>query len=211
MKYERRIAALQSVLQNEGDMRTQFSTELLDEVGSLLSVINYNLSVIQENNEVDQEEMNRVHRLIDAAICETRKLSHAIMPHTLMHLGLSVALMELFELIRAGGIRVTAHINHFSSAANGYEANILYRLFESMLRFLSSNRRCSEIVIECEQLLEKTIFYLRANGQVVYDHDFEKELNLIRSYSSILQGTIYYEWYGEERAKIILTVPTDIV
>ena len=211
MKYEKRIAALQSVLRNEGNMRAHFSTELLDEIGSLLSVINYNLHMLEQNQRVDESVLKKMHGLIAVAIAETRKLSHDIMPHTLTHLGLSAALAELFDEVRSTGIRINAYINHFSSVAKGYEATILYRLFESMLRFLRHNRGCTEITVECEQLTDRTIFCLHGNGLVVYEDDFDKDLNLIRCYTAILNGSVDYEWYGEDRARIIVTLPADIV
>ncbi len=212
MTHENRIAALQSVLRNEKTMRQQYSQELLDDIGSLLSVINYNLNVIEQDNLVDNLIMGKVYNLVNAAIEETRKLSHEIMPHTLMHLGLDLALRELFYDTQAKtGISIHSYLHNLDSDAQSHEAVLIYRLFETILRFFSKNKGIEEVTIECDRSTDHLLFYVYTDGIVSYYPDFEKDLNLIQCYTSILNGEVHYEWYTDGEAKIIITFPTDIV
>ncbi len=103
LEKERQLVATKSVLQGEEAERTRMARDLHDGLGGMLSGVKINLSSMKGNSIITSENaeaFDHALSLLDHSITELRRVAHNMMPETLMHYGLKVALEDFTSRIK---------------------------------------------------------------------------------------------------------------
>lgn len=116
MKQERELIATRSVLEGEEAERSRLARDLHDGLGGLLSGLKLNLSTMKGNSIMtaeNEEAFRQALHLLDTSIHELRRVAHNLMPETLSHYGLRLALSDFVAEFRQSGAGV--HFDFFGS------------------------------------------------------------------------------------------------
>lgn len=106
LEKERMYLAARSVMEGEEAERTRLASDLHNGLGGLLSGIKINLSSMKENAVISHENVsafNHAISLLDTSISELRRIAHNLMPETLNHYGLKIALDDFCTQVSPAG------------------------------------------------------------------------------------------------------------
>jgi len=107
LEKERQLVAAKSVLQGEEAERARLAGDLHDGLGGLLSGVKLKLSFMKENAVITSENLehfNHALNLLDDSITEMRRVAQNLMPETLMHYGLRIALNDFIRQVVPEGL-----------------------------------------------------------------------------------------------------------
>ncbi len=100
IEQRRRIDATGSFIKGEIGERARLARELHDGLGNMLSVLKFNLSATNRRpDSAGHTGDPSVMEMLDESIMELRRISHSLMPQSLMKYGLKVALEEYCSVI----------------------------------------------------------------------------------------------------------------
>lgn len=102
LEKERQLIAARSLLEGEETERARLAGDLHDGLGGLLSGVKLKLSFMKENAVITHENLSHFSHaldLLDSSISELRRVAHNLMPETLMHYGLRIALNDFIRQV----------------------------------------------------------------------------------------------------------------
>jgi signal transduction histidine kinase/Tfp pilus assembly protein PilF len=102
LEQEKQLVATQAVLDGETQERTRLARDLHDGLGGMLSAAKLNLSGMSKGGSMegaDVQRFNRVLVILEESIQELRRVSHNMMPDSLLRYGLKVALTDFCNSI----------------------------------------------------------------------------------------------------------------
>jgi two-component system, NarL family, sensor kinase len=120
-----------AVIDAEEKERKRIAQELHDGLGQILSTARLSISSLDE----DEQNQNVQHslKLIDAAVDETRTISHNMMPNALVSIGLDAALRDLVRNInQAGKIKAEIEIDQLPTIEESTSVTI-YRIVQETI------------------------------------------------------------------------------
>ncbi|MEZ5071028.1 MAG: histidine kinase [Bacteroidales bacterium] len=101
---------LSAILKTEEKDRLEFSKELHDGLGPLLSSVKLAVSAVRDGSDEDGEIIGNAEHLIDESILTLKEISSRLSPHVLNSFGLERALKSYFSKI-VGGDAPRIHLN----------------------------------------------------------------------------------------------------
>jgi signal transduction histidine kinase len=123
LENEQVMIAASATLSGEEKERTRLSRELHDGLGGILSGVKLNLANAIENNVLSSDNrpinLERSYELVVDSISEMRRISNALLPETLLNLGLNTA--------------IKSYCSTFKTNSKGPEIN--YSFFGDEIRF----------------------------------------------------------------------------
>jgi signal transduction histidine kinase len=171
-KSEERLRALTSqILKVQEEERGRLSRELHDDLGQSLLVLRMQLNAIlrrwSPKPEVEQS-LNEAITYLMEVIDKTRRLSQDLSPSTLENLGLSEALLNLFEDFqrhRDYDMLIKADMDEIKDFLSK-EANIaIYRITQEFLANVHKHAEASQVTVAIKTLPEKVAVTLEDNGK----------------------------------------------
>jgi signal transduction histidine kinase len=94
---------LKSSIEVQEEERKRMAADLHDEMGATLSLIRMRISSLEKNNLQDSDLQNQfldLKSLTDNAMSAMRRISHDLMPPTLLYFGLISSLNQIAETVR---------------------------------------------------------------------------------------------------------------
>lgn len=162
---------LEAVVSTEEKERKRIAADLHDGVGQLLSSVKINLGVSQEKIKGSTLEervqlLDETKGTISQIMSEIRNISYNLMPPSLAHFGLGVAIGEEASRINSdSGIKI-----HFDNSTNKEKFDqkteiILFRVFQELLNNTLKHSEANEITIQLIEHDDSLMLMMDDNGK----------------------------------------------
>ncbi len=102
LEKDKQLATVQAVLDGETAERSRLAKDLHDGLGSMLSVVKYNLREMETGVIIEKESVDRFKKaieMLDESIQELRRVAHHMMPESLIRFGLKTSLTDFCDAI----------------------------------------------------------------------------------------------------------------
>ncbi len=169
---EKKMLALNSIIQGQEAERSRMARDLHDGLGGMLSGIKLNLSAINGNVVIAEQDAllfkSTIHQL-DKAISEMRQIAHNMMPEALIKFGLSEALEDFCDGINESN-QVRMKYSHLGDASNLGQSTevILYRIVQELCNNALKHASAKNIFIQLAEQ-EKCIILTVEDDGVGFD------------------------------------------
>lgn len=160
-------AHLESVREEE---RTSIARELHDELGQLLTVLNMDLVMISKKVSGDQpflqEKIEGMIKLVDIIMESLKRISMALRPDLLDHLGLAEAIeWQVDNFQKHTGIRCKLAIETQGIDIIPKLATAIYRIFQETLTNIARHAEATSVAVSLKIRWGKIILKVRDNGR----------------------------------------------
>lgn len=161
--YKQQEIATKAVFDGEQQERIRIARDLHDSIGQMLSVVQMNLSTLDNNIPVT----HHTRQLVDKTITEVRNISHNLIPEEL-NFGLFNALEDMVRKINeAGSTQIALHMPadiHQLQLAQQNELSV-YRIVQEVLHNMIRHAQASQIRIEVQRYDQLLTLVIKDNGQ----------------------------------------------
>lgn len=202
---------LMAVNETQEIERQRIARDLHDSVGSLLSTLRLNLGSIQDSIRSDKKDIiHATYKLLDHTTSEVRRVSHDLMPASLINHGLVAALEEIYSKQTKPAIRII--VDSFGNKRMAQTTEIiLLRIIQELVGNTIKHAEASEISI---QLID-----LKGIISLIYEDDgkgFEVAplsgsegmgLQNIKSRLEYLKGTMEVSSYPQKGFTCLIEIP----
>lgn len=202
LEQEKQLVAVQATLDGESAERTRLAKDLHDGLGSMLSLVKFNL--MQEKGEsavleaVDVSRFQKALGMLDDSIQELRRVAHHMMPESLLRYGLKASLSDFCEAIPM------AHFHYFGDETRLPEKLeiMIYRCIHELVNNALKHAQASDINVQLVQEEDRLSFTVQDDG-VGFDAEQVTEgmgLKNVRQRVAAFQGkmSIYPSEKGTE-------------
>ncbi|MBP92663.1 MAG: hypothetical protein CMC55_00935 [Flavobacteriaceae bacterium] len=188
LENEKENIALKSLMAGEEKERSRIAKELHDGIGSLLAASKMHASKLELDNA---EKKTMLINLLDNASKETRRISHNLLPESLMNKGLDVALHDFIISLNESQLIKTEYesVNLSINLPQSTQLTI-YRIIQELLNNIIKHSEATEAFIQLQQHDKKLIITVEDNGNG-FSYDNSKNgigLQNIKSRLSLLNG-----------------------
>lgn len=199
------------VIEAEEKERSRIARELHDGLGQLLSTARLHVAGLEDSvAEEDKASLDISLKTIDTACIEVRNVSHNLMPHALIRLGLIPAIRELVATVNAAkSIQID-----FVSAIEGSLGTSLditiYRVVQEVLNNMLKHSKASQIHLSIEKNASDLTIIILDNG-IGFDTEELKNTKGIGwknifSRISMLNGDIRLESQLQKGTKVFINL-----
>lgn len=204
-----------AVLRTEERSRANFSRELHDGLGPLLSSAKMSLSALSRSdlNERDRRTLQNTSAVIDEAIRSLREISNNLSPHVLNSFGLVRGIKHFVD--RVASVRSVAIDFRTTLRGERFDSNIeviLYRVVCELINNSLKHSQCSKITIGLTMKADRLLLSYCDNGRGFSPRDMEgcgMGLSNINSRISSLSGTFSIDSRPGEGMRATASVAID--
>jgi signal transduction histidine kinase len=198
LEKQRKLVAVQSVLEGEEQERSRLARDLHDGVGGLLSGVKLSLSTMKGNvfiSEKNVQAIGQVMGQLDQSIAELRRVSHNMMPETLVRFGLKEALENYCENLNLiGKIQVQLQTYGMEVRMDQNSEIVLYRIVQELLNNIVKHAMAQHALIQLMRTDHRFTLTVEDDGQGFDLHAAEESggagLNNLRARVEYLDGII---------------------
>lgn len=152
LKKQQQLTAAQSVLKGEETERSRLARDLHDGVGGLLAGVKFSMSHMKGNiilTEENAEAFNNVILQLDQSISELRRVSHNMMPETLIKYGLRETLENYCEsLNQSGKLQVKLQTYNLQQRMDQNTEIVIYRIIQELLNNVIKHADAKNVLIQ---------------------------------------------------------------
>jgi two-component system, NarL family, sensor kinase len=147
---QQEIKSINAMLEGQEKERDRMAMDLHDRLGGMLGGIKANMSALEDRVEQvrDDQQYQKVNRLLDQAVGELRQISHDMAAATLSRFGLEKALQDLRETLHISG-RMQVELKAFGldqRLERGVEIAI-YRIVQELVSNVLKHAKATELII----------------------------------------------------------------
>lgn len=190
LEKEKENIELRSLMAGEEKERSRIAKELHDGIGSLLAASKMHASKLHADNS---ESNQTLLTLLDNASKETRRISHNLLPESLMNKGLDVALQDFISSINESQLLKADYqsINLSSTLPQSLQLSI-YRIVQELINNIIKHSEATQALVQLNQNKNKLIITVEDNGKGFAFDTSNKGIGLqnIESRLSLLNGKI---------------------
>lgn len=198
---EKQLVAVQATLDGEAAERSRLAKDLHDGLGSMLSVVKFNLPDIKGGAVLEPTDVSRFQKalgLLDESIQELRRVAHHMMPESLLRYGLKTSLSDFCDAIPS----VEFHYFGEGQRLPDKLETLVYRCIHELVNNALKHAQATQINVQLIQESNRISFTVQDNG-VGFDHDSVSDgmgLRNIRQRVSAFDGklSIYSSDQGTE-------------
>lgn len=205
---ELKIQNLESMVQGQEQERKRIATDLHDSLGGTLSTLKLQF----DNYNSEKEETERggvIHKLIDEACVEVRKIARNLKPSAIENVGLEAAIIDLINKYKNTKIEINFHSDSEDHVLT-YESKLhLYRIVQELLNNTIKHAGAQEVTIQLYTQDDEIILMVEDDGEG-FDMDIvEKGLGLdnIKSRINMLKGDISIDSSKNRGTSVVIHVP----
>ncbi|NGF55977.1 tetratricopeptide repeat protein [Parapedobacter sp. SGR-10] len=203
LEQEKQLVAVQATLDGETAERTRLAKDLHDGLGSMLSLVKFNLPQVKEGEAAVLEgiDVNRFQKalgMLDDSIQELRRVAHHMMPESLLRYGLKASLSDFCSAIPI------ADFHYFGDEARLSEKLeiMIYRCIHELVNNALKHAQAKHINVQLVQEQDRISFTVQDDG-VGFDQEQVVEgmgLKNVRQRVAAFQGkmNIYSSSQGTE-------------
>lgn len=164
LEQEQENVALKSLMTGEEKERARISKELHDGIGSMLAASKMLASASYAN--VASENGQKLIDLIDNASKETRRISHNLLPESLLNKGLDIALQDFVSAINdSKQLKATYQAIQLSDdLPQGLQLTV-YRIIQELINNIIKHSGATEAIVQINQHNKTLVITVEDNGK----------------------------------------------
>lgn len=198
LEKERKLIAAQSLMKGQEEERTRLARDLHDGIGGLLSGVKLSMSNMKGNvflSEENAQSVNNVIAQLDQSIAELRRVSHNMMPESLIKYGLIEALENYCEsLTLSGKIKVQLQAYGMEQRMEQSSEIVIYRMTQELLNNVTKHAEAKNVLIQLVRKEDRFNLTVEDDGKGFDIKEIEKErgagLVNIRARAEYLNGNV---------------------
>ncbi len=164
MEQEQHLVAVQATLDGETAERTRLAKDLHDGLGSMLSLVKFNLPQVKGDAVLEEMDVSRFRKaldMLDDSIQELRRVAHHMMPETLLRHGLKVSLSDFCAAIP------NADFHYFGNGARlpGKMEVMVYRCIHELVNNTLKHAQAGKINVQLVQEDHRVSFTVQDDGR----------------------------------------------
>lgn len=152
LEQERQLVAVQSVMKGEEQERSRLARDLHDGVGGLLSGVKLSLKAMEANAFIQEENRKAIDHAVmqlDHSIAELRRVSHNIMPESLIRYGLKETVENYCENLHlSGSVQVQVQSYGLEKRLDQSREIIIYRMIQELLNNVLKHADAKRILLQ---------------------------------------------------------------
>ena len=192
---QQELKSINAMLEGQENERDRLGRELHDRLGSMLGGIKANMAALEDRVEAmrQDQQYQKVNRLLDQTVSELRQISHDMAAATLNRFGLEKALKDLRDTLHISG-RLHVELNTFGLDQR-LERSVeiaLYRIVQELVSNVLKHANASELVIAVTRAPGRLSVVVSDNG-VGFDAAQQNDgmgLSNVRSRAAALAASV---------------------
>ena len=155
LEKEKQLATVQAVLDGETAERSRLAKDLHDGLGSMLSVVKYNLPEMKTGVILEKESVDRFKKavdMLDDSIQELRRVAHHMMPESLIRFGLKVSLSDFCDAIPNTDFHYYGNEERLDSKLEILLYRSVHELVNNALKHAEAERIDVQIIQESDRI-----------------------------------------------------------
>lgn len=169
LEKEKQLIAAQSLMKGQEEERTRLARDLHDGVGGLLSGVKLSMSNMKGNVFLSEENalsMNNVIMQLDQSIAELRRVSHNMMPESLINYGLKEALENYCETLNISG-KIKVQLQTYGMEIRMGQSNeiIVYRMVQELLNNVVKHAGAKNVLIQLVRKQDRFTLTVEDDGK----------------------------------------------
>ncbi|MBK6342469.1 MAG: sensor histidine kinase [Flavobacteriales bacterium] len=192
---QQELKSINAMLEGQENERDRMGKDLHDRLGSMLGGIKANMSALEDRVEAMREDQQyqKVNRLLDQAVGELRQISHDMAASTLSRFGLEKALKDLRDTLHITG-RMQVELKAFGLDER-LERSVeiaIYRIIQELVSNVLKHAKANEIIIDVTRTPGRLSVVVSDNG-VGFDTTKQTDgmgLSNVRSRAASLGATV---------------------
>ena len=169
LQKERKLIAAQSLMEGQEEERTRLARDLHDGVGGLLSGVKLSMSNMKGNVFLSQSNVdafNNVIHQLDQSISELRRVSHNMMPESLVKYGLKESLENYCESVNhSGQIHVQLQTYGMEERMEQGAEIVIYRITQELLNNVIKHAEAKNVLIQLVREKERFNLTVEDDGK----------------------------------------------
>lgn len=164
LKKEKQLIAVQAALDGEAAERSRLARDLHDGLGSMLSVVKFNLPQMDKGaliESLDVERFKRALGMLDHSIQELRRVAHHMMPESLLRFGLRVSLSDFCDSVPG----VSFHYFGDEVRLSEKLEVLVYRCIHELVNNALKHADATQINVQLVQEEDRISFTVQDNGK----------------------------------------------
>ncbi|MBL7952713.1 MAG: sensor histidine kinase [Flavobacteriales bacterium] len=195
---QQEIKSINAMLEGQEKERDRMSKDLHDRLGSMLGGIKANMAALEDRVEEmrQDQQYQKVNRLLDHAVGELRQISHDMAAATLNRFGLEKALKDLRETLHING-RLNVELNTFG-LDDRLERSVelaLYRMVQELVSNVLKHAKARELSIAVTRSPGRLSLVVADDG-IGFDTSVPNEgigLSNVRSRAAALSASVHVD------------------
>lgn len=195
---EQHLVAVKAALDGEAAERKRLAKDLHDGLGSMLSLVRFNLPQINGDAALEEMDVSRFQKalgMLDDSIQELRRVAHHMMPESLIRHGLQVSLSDFCSAIPM------ASFHYFGNGARlpGKLEIMVYRCIHELVNNTLKHANANKINVQLVQEDHRLSFTVQDDGTGFDPQTVEQGMGLrnIRQRVATFQGKM--DIYSSEK------------
>lgn len=169
LEKEKQLIAAQSLMKGQEEERTRLARDLHDGVGGLLSGVKLSMSNMKGNVFLSEENalsMNNVIMQLDQSIAELRRVSHNMMPESLINYGLKEALENYCETLNISG-KIKVQLQTYGMEIRMEQSNeiVVYRMVQELLNNVVKHADAKNVLIQLVRKQDRFTLTVEDDGK----------------------------------------------
>lgn len=158
--------ATKGILEAEENERKRVATDLHDSVGQILSAIKINMSALQPNIKMENNERyDNIINMVDNACKEVRAISHNLMPNSLLKNGLVSAIKEFIGQINVDILKVQLNTAGLNQRLENNTEMVLYRVIQESVNNVIKHAQATSLEIQISKDEDGVSLTIEDNGK----------------------------------------------
>lgn len=204
LENEKENVALKSLMAGEEKERSRIARDLHDGLGGILAAAKMQAS---NNNNIE-----KVITLIDDASKESRRISHNMLPESLIKKGLHTALEDFVHSINESGLIDASYqsINLKTSLPQSLQLSI-YRVIQELLNNIIKHADATEALVQLQENESHLLITVEDNGKGFSTNENPKGIGLsnIESRLSLIKGKLKIDNNQKEGTSVYIELKLD--
>jgi len=217
LEKQQKLSALDYIVQGQEEERKRIAQDLHDGLGGLLtSVIRQIYSIQEEIKKLTHLNLaDDAERMIAQACDEVRRISHDMMPASLVSLGLQDALEDLIDDTTDDKIlNIISHIEDSRLIKGDKEKVHIYRIVQEVFNNVIKHASASTIHLSIEKTDHQIEILIKDNGKGATINELESAdgmgIQNIKARVNYLEGKLEIETKPGKGVSYHIVIPTDV-
>ena len=192
--------------------RSRIAADLHDDVGPLLSVIKFQIAVVDSANEEDMAELKKAAEHIDGLVHKMREISINLMPTSLMRKGLITAIDEFLSRVEKAGIVKTQFTHSVVSNISQEKSINLFRICQEVVHNAIKHSTARNITVDFKEEKNNYCLLIKDDGVGFDFHTRVKDstgfgLRSLKNRAELMQGEMIVESKEKVGTAFLFKIP----
>ena len=163
LEQEKQLIAVQAALDGESAERSRLARDLHDGLGSMLSVVKFNLPEMKSGVLLEAADVRKFQKalgMLDDSILELRRVAHHMMPESLLRFGLKASISDFCQAIP------NVNFHYYGNEARLPEKLeiMIYRSVHELVNNALKHAQATQISVQLIQEPERVSFTVQDDG-----------------------------------------------